>query len=321
MVGAGGEVGEGGGMPAVVFFGMQGVLSLLPLSGLLDAGVLVRAVVTPGVARAGGVRELPPPTARGRLPRALLGRTVVDLAWERGIPVLEVDALDGAAVDALRRFAPDLVVVSCFPLRFPDALLGLPPLGCLNLHPSLLPRNRGPAPLFWAFREEAPGGEVRGGATAHLMDAGLDAGPIVAQEGFAVPDGATGGELELRAAALGAELTARAARGLADGTLTPRAQDEADATTYPWPRADDFVVPTDRPARWAYNFIRGTAGWGYPHVVVADGRHYRVRAARAYEPAGDPGGPVVDAGDAGGARRLLVRCAPGVLTVEATPEG
>lgn len=316
-----GEERVGARAPAVVFFGMWGVLSLLPLRRLLDAGVVVRAVVVPDAARAGGVREVRPPAARGRLPRAPLGRTVVDLAWEREIPVLEVGALSGAAVDAVRRFAPDLVVVSCFPLRFPDALLGLPPLGCLNLHPSLLPRNRGPAPLFWAFREEAPEGELQGGATVHLMAGELDAGPIVAREGFAVADGTTGGDLELRAAALGAELMARAVRGLADGTLTPRAQDEAAATAYPWPRAGDFVIPTDRSARWAYNFIRGTAGWGHPHVVVADGRPYRVRAARAYEPTEDPGAPVVDAGDVGGARLLRVRCSPGVLTIEATLEG
>jgi methionyl-tRNA formyltransferase len=174
------------------------------------------------------------------------------------------------------------------------------------LHPALLPANRGPAPLFWTFRE----GFTHAGVTAHLMDGGLDSGPIVAQEGFELADGTTGDELELRCAALGGEVLVAAARGLADGTLRPRPQDEARATTYPWPCADDFVITPDRPARWAFNFIRGTAGWGYPHRLVTPAGSLTVRAALAYDPAARLGAPLVREGD-----EVRVQCAPGVLTV------
>lgn len=321
---------ERGGAPRIVYFGMFGPLSLAPLLGLLDAGLLVCAVIVPAtvstsVERDGTLRPLRPPaarSARSRPPAKLLGKTIVDLAWERDIPAFEVAALADATVAPLRAFAPDLIAVSCFSFKFPAALLALPPLGCLNLHPSPLPRNRGPAPLFWAFREETVDGVVQGGVTAHLMDEGLDSGPMAMQEQFLVADGATGGELELRCAAVGSGLLVAAARGLADGSIAPKAQDEAQATTYPWPQAGDFIITTDRPARWAFNFIRGTAGWGQPHVVSlpreAGGGRWIARVALAYDPAARLDAPVIqedgENGAHGGAVVLRAQFTPGVLT-------
>ncbi len=309
--------------PRVVYFGMFGVLSRAPLAALLDAGVDVRAVVVPprgddapsGVA----VRRLLPPAdfgARSRSLPELLRQTVVELAWERDIPVLEVGRLSGPgsreALDTLAGLRPDLVAVSCFPSRFPPELLALPPLGCLNLHPSLLPANRGPDPLFWTFRE----GFERTGVTVHLMDGGLDSGPIVAQEGFELSDGLTASELELRCAALGGELLVEAVRGLAGGMVAPVPQDEARASVYGFPTPGDFVVTPDRPARWAFNFIRGTAGWGRPHVLDLGGdrgdrgARAAVAAARAYDPGAILGAPFLREGD-----ELRAQCSPGVLTV------
>ena len=298
--------------PRVVFFGMFGPLSRAPLAALLAAGVDVRAVVVPGQGGNVGARPLPPADRPGHptLPLSLLNRTIVDLARERGVPVLEVAQLDGVAVAAVAAYAPDLIAVSCFPHKFPPALLALPRLGCLNLHPALLPRNRGPAPLFWIFRE----GLGHGGATVHLMDRGLDSGPIVAQESFALADGMTGSELELRAAALGADLMVGAVGDLAAGRARPVRQDEATSTTDRWPDAPDFVIGPDRPARWAFNFIRGTAGWGHPHLLALDGVHFAIQAARAYDPEARLTVPFVSAGD-----ELRVQCSPGVLTATATP--
>lgn len=302
----------GNGGPHAIYCGMFGVLSRAPLAALLAAGVDVRAVVVPATGATAGraePRRLAAPRdwrARPASPTAILRRTIVELAWERELPVLEVARLDAGAVAALAAFAPDLIVVSCFPLRLPPALLALPPLGCLNLHPALLPRNRGPAPLFWTFRE----GSGRGGVTVHLMDAGLDSGPIVAQAGFDLSDGMTTAELELRCAARGAELLVAAARDLAAGTAIPAPQDEARATAYSWPAASDFAVTPDRPARWAFNFIRGTAGWDHPHLLALDSARVVVRAARGYDPDARLNAPFVRDRDA-----LRVQCSPGVLTV------
>lgn len=297
--------------PRVVYFGMSGPLSSLPFAALLRAGITVPAVVIPAPPerRAAGesVRVLPAPTATSRpvLPLAFTSRTIVALAQEREIPVLEVARPgDQATIAALRAYAPDFIAVSCFPLKLPRRLRAVPRLGCLNVHPSLLPENRGPAPLFWTFRL----GAERTGVTVHLMDDGLDSGPIVLQEGFALPDGLTLAELELRCASLAAELLPHAIHSLAAGTLTPRAQDETRATSHPWPAAHDFLLTPNQPARRLFNIIRGAAGWGFPFQIVLDGRASTIRAALAYDPTARLDAPAIREGKA-----MLVRCTPGVL--------
>lgn len=314
------------GEPRILYFGMFGPLSRLPLAALLDAGLPVAAVIVPARAAMGdaaSIAPLPPPPglARPTSFAALLKQTVVDLAWERGIPAEEVARLDhGAVRAALTGYRPDLIAVSCFPYRFPPWLLALPAAGAINLHPSPLPRGRGPDPLFWLLREPAgagggaPGGPGAGGVTVHLMDRGLDAGPIVLQEHYPLADGMSGQEIELRAASAGAGLLVRAARAMLDGTARPRAQEEAEATTYPAPAAEDYVVTPDRPARWAFNFLRGTAGQGYPQRVRIGERSWWVRSARGYDPDATLPAPFAEATDT-----LRVRCSPGVLTVTTMP--
>lgn len=300
----------------VVFFGMFGPLSRLPLAALLDAGIDVAAVVVPlqDGGGAGVVRRVEPPPGwpGGALSLAArLRQTTVEFAWERGLPVLEVARLaDAEVLAALAGYEPGVIAVSCFPHRFPASLLALPPGGVLNLHPSPLPRGRGPDPLFWLFREPEWAGAGGAGATVHLMDRGLDSGPILFQERFALADGTTGQELELRAASVGAGLLARGVGAVLAGVAAPQPQDGAEATSYPMPTEADFVVTPDRPARWAFNFLRGTAGRGFPHRLVVGERSWLVRAARGYDPAGTLPEPFVVSGD-----EVRVRCAPGVLTV------
>lgn len=297
--------------PRIVYCGMFGPLSRVPLAALLERGDDLRAVVVPGAPGDLPVRELTPPAdwiARPATLAAIMGRTVVDLAWERGLPVLAVKRFDAAAIAAIAAHTPDLLVVSCFPLRFPAALLTLPPLGVLNLHPARLPRGRGADPLFWAFREPDLARSGAGGVTIHLMDAGLDAGPIVAQDQLAVPDGITEDELTLQLASRGAMLLGEAIDALAAGTAQPRPQDEARATRFPAPTVDDFTIAPDGSARWLFNCLRGISGRGVPIALVVGDQRWRVRAARGYEPDTVLPEPYLLDG-----ATLRVRCAPGVL--------
>ena len=317
------ESREPGRAPRVVYCGMFGALSRLPFAALAEGAVDLRAVVVPPrtaqtcSSATPAVREVRPPTDWSPRPAslaALLARTIVELAWERGIPVYEVARFDAAALAMIAAHAPDLLAVSCFPLRFPRALLALPPLGVLNLHPALLPRGRGPDPLFWAFRERDPARAGAGGLTVHLMDGGLDSGPIVAQARVPLADGIGGGELELQLAARGASLLAGAVAGFADGSAVPRPQDEALATSFPAPHAADFSFGPDAPARWLFNFVRGTAGAGWPHILAVGARRWQILAARGYDPVATLSTPVEET-----EKLLRVRCVPGVLTVLARP--
>jgi methionyl-tRNA formyltransferase len=84
----------------------------------------------------------------------------------------------------LRAGRPDLALCWGFPWKLPPAALEVPPLGCVNMHPSLLPRHRGPVPLAWAFRE----GDTHVGVTWHRMDADFDTGSVLAQALVPVED-------------------------------------------------------------------------------------------------------------------------------------
>jgi methionyl-tRNA formyltransferase len=255
------------------------------------------------------------PASIGRSPLALLevpaAPSVVHLAWEREIPVLEVGRLrEPECWAALESYRPDVLCVACFPQILPQPVLEWPRFGCLNLHPSLLPAYRGPAPLFWMFRN----GEERAGVTIHRMDAGVDTGDILFQEAFAIPEGIGGDELERECARRGARLMVEAVRRLPSGTVPRRPQPEG-GSYFSWPRAEDFVAEVTRPARWAFRFIRGVAGWG-PVTIVAGERQFRVRQALGYTEKGYLGRACERDGE-----RVRIQFTPGVLDVIADGEG
>lgn len=298
--------------PRVLFCGMLGQFSALSLGALLAAGLPLAGVVAPGSTAPGA-----PPLVERRLPAAarrvlpLAGAsaapTILNLAWARGVPVYAVGSPGHpATLAALGALRPDLICVACFPRRLPETLLALAPLGGLNLHPSLLPAGRGPAPRFWAFRH----GHEQGGVTVHALTAALDAGPILRQAAFDLPDGITGATFDARAAALGGALLAEAVQAVAGGTAQPMPQDPARASYDPWPAAADYLITPDRPARWAYNFIRGVAGDGGPLALWLGDQRLPVRAALDYRAEGELGAAVRAEGDT-----LWVQCAPGLLRV------
>jgi methionyl-tRNA formyltransferase len=298
--------------PRILYFGMEGEFSSVPLAALLEAEIPVAAVVLPHRLPTGpgepAMEPVPPPQPRGaELP--LLGgspRSLAQLACDHCIPLLAAGRLAAPeCLDRLGELQPDLIAVACFPRRLPPALLALPRLGCLNLHPSLLPRYRGPAPLFWMFRA----GEATSGVTVHRMTEQLDAGPVVAQEAFPIPEGIAGDALMAACAARGARLLVASVRAAARGETARQPQDEAAATYHPWPAAADFELPTTRPARWAFNFIRGVAAWGQP-VILTGGERLPVLGALAYSLSATLPAPYIAAGS-----ELHVQFTPGVLMV------
>jgi methionyl-tRNA formyltransferase len=199
---------------------------------------------------------------------------VAQRASSRGIPVFSWSTGDPLP-EAVRDPRPDLILVACFPRRLPPEVVGLARWDCLNLHPSLLPRYRGPAPLFWQLRA----GETETGVTLHRITARLDAGELIAQRRVALPEGASGSELEGLLGEEGGGLLLETVAAAPGGALFARPQDEALASHQPLPAPPDFEVPTTWSARRAFNFIRGTGEWGYPYAVVSPGGRWQVSAA------------------------------------------
>ncbi|MEA2583036.1 MAG: methionyl-tRNA formyltransferase [Thermomicrobiales bacterium] len=303
--------------PRVVLFGMRYVGSPPVLRELLAAGYDVRAVVMPGPPGMMALPSLPGTNVwRGNFipladvstePGNTPGENVDDMARAAGIPVLLVGSLRRPeVVAAIAAYQPDVIAVSCFSLRLPPPVLALPRFGCLNVHPSLLPRGRGSDPVFWTLRR----GERETGITIHLMDEGYDSGPILLQERVAVPEGVRLLDFERELSEQGGRLLVTAIDGLVAGEIVPTPQDDRLATMAPEPIAEDYVVPTDRPAEWAYNFVRGVAPLNGPLMLHVAGTNERSRLhdAISYSRDGRQKLPIERSDN-----EILVQFAPGVV--------
>ncbi len=271
-------------VPRVVFMGMTGRFSPPSLLALLESGIDVRAVVLPTRARRDGsfpVARLEPPRTRS-LPvlSSSLHTSIAPIAWEHAIPVWEVSSMSHPETHALyASLGPDAYCVACFSLYIPRSILDIPRLGCLNVHPSLLPENRGPDPLFWTFHQ----GSSQTGVTIHLMDEGLDTGPIVAQQRIDVPEGITYTQLEARCAELGGSLLARSLWDLYHGTASTTRQDESRSYYLPSPTQDDYKVQAaEWPAQRAYRFVKGAASREQPITLVSEGQIIQVADVISY---------------------------------------
>ncbi|MBE3561188.1 MAG: methionyl-tRNA formyltransferase [Ktedonobacteraceae bacterium] len=307
--------------PRVIFFGMQSYFSVPCLRALLRSAIEVCAVVIPMTLLPGQSRSLPvierrePPSRRPRRPLLAMmpaGSDIVDLAWQNDIPLWEVHRLAHPETLAiLAGYQADVICVACFPQRVPPALLNLPRLGCLNVHPSLLPANRGPLPLFWTFYE----GDETTGVTIHLMNERMDSGDILAQQEIRVRDGMRYEELEVLCTRLGGELLARTVHDLYEGRVVRVPQDEARSSSHSFPTDGEFVISArEWSARRVYNFIRGSTIWDRPVIIVLDGRELVAQDATSYsldqEMVPMPG----DAEEVGG--EMMVSCKDGWVRVK-----
>jgi methionyl-tRNA formyltransferase len=174
-----------------------------------------------------------------------------------GIPTLEPERLRDA-LPALGALAADLFAVASYGKIVPQAILDLPPLGALNVHPSLLPLYRGATPLQSQLRD----GVRASGVSIILMDAGMDTGDLVLQERAAIGERETYGELHDRFAELGATLLRRASLAAAAGKLQRIAQAglaaEADVErtlTHPL-RKEDLAIDWSLPAQKIADLVR-----------------------------------------------------------------
>ena len=200
----------------IVFAGTP-AFAVPALDALIEAGHELCAIYT----------QPDRPAGRGR---KLAASEVKQRALALNLQVEQPPSLKATeAIDRLQSFAPDAMVVVAYGLLLPQAALDVPRLGCFNIHASLLPRWRGAAPIQHAILA----GDRSSGVTIMRMSAGLDAGPIVEQREQVITSTMTAGELQDALAKVGASLMAECLQGIADGRVTLREQNEADATHAP----------------------------------------------------------------------------------------
>lgn len=194
----------------IVFAGTPD-FSVPPLRALLDSPHQVVGVYSQPDRPAGRGRKLTPSPVKAE-------------AVAAEVPVFQPTSLkDADAQRALASLQPDLLVVVAYGLLLPQAVLGIPRLGCVNIHASLLPRWRGAAPIQRAILA----GDDETGVGIMRMKAGLDTGPVYLEKRLPIEPGDTGGSLHDKLAKLGAEALMAALPGIADGSLTPVPQDDS----------------------------------------------------------------------------------------------
>jgi len=188
-------------------------------------------------------------------------------------------------------------------------LLQLPPLGCLNVHTSLLPKYRGAAPVQWALLN----GDAETGVTIMKMDAGLDTGAIVSREATAIAPEDTAETLLQRLAVLGARLLVRSLPEYAAGRLKPRPQ-PAEGVSYARKiRREDGQIDWRQPARVLWNQVRGLVPWPGTFTHLNSGSRpqlLKVWAAAPEDLSGEPG--TVLAADRSG---IVIGCGEGSLRI------
>ncbi|MGI5869871.1 MAG: methionyl-tRNA formyltransferase [Kiritimatiellia bacterium] len=216
----------------VVFMGSD-TLSCTFLTALIHAPDMdVLAVVTQ------------PDRERGRRMQIVPG-PVKDLALMHCKPVLSpVKVNDPEFLETLRRLAPDVIVVMAYGQFLGKTLLALPPLGCVNLHVSILPRHRGAAPIQYAILQ----GDRETGVTAMMMDAGMDTGDILGVVRREIRPDDTTGTLSLELVKDGADLMLDVLRDLAAGRTVRIPQDCSCATYAPKISKEQALIEWAEPA-------------------------------------------------------------------------
>lgn len=282
----------------IVFMGTP-AFAVPSLEALIKAGHDIAAAVT----------QPDKPSGRGQVNQSC---PVKELALRNGIPVMQPAKIrEEGFIEDLRALKPDLIAVVAYGKILPAAILSMPPMGCINLHASLLPKYRGAAPINWAIIN----GEKETGACSMLMDEGMDTGPVYFCERTPINPEETAEELSKRLSFLGAGLLARTIGLILEGGLTPVPQEQG-ATYAPILKKENGRINWAADARRVADHVRGFYPW--PGAFTGWKGLLKVHKGRAieYDTQGAEPGTVLEAKDT-----IKIACAEGAYEItELQPE-
>jgi methionyl-tRNA formyltransferase len=242
---------------------------------------------------------------RGRQPMA---PPVKEKAQALGYPVMQPVSIKGDALyHQLASLRPDLFVVVAFGHILSARLLALPRLGAINVHASLLPKYRGPAPIHRAIIA----GESETGVTTMQMDTGLDTGDMLLCQKLDIESNDTAQSLQDRLAVLGATLLIKTLEGLETERITPVAQDHLKATYAPLLKKAEGHIDWGLPAVTLERFVRGMTPWPGAFTFHKDKRLKIYKAAVLPDKPSEPPGTVVK----GFPDELRVTTGAGILSI------
>jgi methionyl-tRNA formyltransferase len=270
-------------MTRIVFMGSPdfALPSLRTLVGEYD---VIGVVTQPDRASGRGRTMKPPP--------------VKELALELNIPTIQPEKLKQEdAMDQLRAWSPDVIVVAAYGQILKKDVLDLPQFGCINVHASLLPRWRGAAPINTAILH----GDEKTGVTIMKMDAGLDTGPMLAHRSIRILPDDTAGSVFQTLSTLGAELLIETLPDYLSGEIHPQPQLEEGATYAPMLKKEDGRLDFNADVHELERRVRAFNPWPGTFMDF-EGTNLKVHRAH------------IEPGDASAGERLIVQNQPAVGT-------
>lgn len=232
---------------------------------------------------------------------------VADYAKDKGLKLYQPRGVKTAEpIEHLKELGPDLIVVVAYGKILPKELIDIPPMGCINVHASLLPKYRGAAPINWAIA----GGEKETGVTTMFINEELDSGDMLLSASTPIDKCETASVLHDRLAGMGAELLMRTIDGLIDGSVERKPQDHSRATYAPLIKKDDGHVDWTMSCGEIYNRIRAFTPWPGSFTFLGE-RKLRIHEAAPLDlDHSEPPGTVTEAEE-----HISVACGSGALCI------
>lgn len=285
----------------IIFMGTPDFAATI-LKTLIEGPDEVVAVITqPDKAKGRGKKITPPPTKV--------------LAESTGIPVHQPTKIKTEEFyNGLLTYQPDLIVVAAYGRILPKKLLELAPLGCINVHGSLLPQYRGAAPIQWSVIN----GEKQAGVTIIQMNEGMDTGDILLKSTIDMDLDETAGSLYEKLAELGSKTLLKAITGIKDGTVIAIEQNHEHATVAPMLKKDDGLIDWQKDAVEIECLIRGLDPWPTAFCFLNSKRLRLFKPEVLHKDSDAQPGTVLQADKRG----LLIACGSNSLLIkEIQPEG
>lgn len=245
------------------------------------------------------------PSGRGK---RLNAPPIKIVATEHNLPIYQPEKVrEPSFIRTLERLAPDVIIVAAFGQLLPQTILDIPPCGTINLHPSLLPKYRGAAPIQWALIN----GEIETGITLMLLDAGEDTGDVISTASIPIRDEDTAFTLTEQLAELGASQLVQLLTDMPVDSPPPATpQNDAEATHAPRLTKETGHIDWNQPATTIHNLVRGTAIWPGAYTFFRDNLRLKIMSCQPLPQMLDAPSGTLEIVEK---RKLLVATAEGTL--------
>lgn len=249
---------------SIIFFGTHDFAAVILETLLASDVVTVKAIVTQPDKPVGRAQKLEAPTVKQRAESKKFKAEILQPATLK----------DKTIQQKLAAFGADIFIVVEYGKLIPQDILDIPSRGTINVHPSLLPRYRGPSPIQQALVD----GATHTGTSIMLLDADMDHGPILAQEKVAIDPNDTFPTLRTKLADKSAQLLIKTLPGYIDGSVKPKEQDHKKATFTKLFEREDGRINWNKSAEEIHNLWRGLSPWpGVFTEIKKDGTKVRIK--------------------------------------------